>query len=377
MNPGTARLLAAIAILSLGHAAAGVNPPLRLTSPPAEGHAPDAAQIHAAVTGLDDDRVSVRIAAMQWLAGADLGPDEIIAQLRRSDLSPEQRERLMDLGPDSLGRRPRAALGVQFAGLGLDDDVSDDRGVLLGGAVEGFDSHGKLQAGDILTVIGGERVLDQVTARAAIISADPGDTLEVELIRGDRTLKIPVTLGDFARLNGNARRLDGDFAAAWAVRVRRELDHAAAPTIDAGLDADAWAAVDASVAPGFRRPNYSGQVRRYGTTFITPMEFFVPDAEGIVGAGEPRGGTPVAEARVDLSRVEGLRARGRAAGNIWPDNRGQLQIPLDRRGLLERNIEQLTQMLDQVGMPEAQRRAFEERIALLKGELERLDEQMP
>ncbi len=380
MDPGTSRVLAAIAIVScvglVGPAVAAAPP----AAPPADPDQPALIdRIRAAVASLDDDRVDVRDSAMVWLASAGLGPDDLIEQLRRTDLSPEQRSRLMQLGPDSLGRRPRAALGVQFANAGFDEEHADDRGVMISATLEGFDSNDKLRAGDVLTRIGGERVLDFDDARAAIIAADPGDTLDLELIRGDRTVKVAVTLGDFTSLRDNARRLDGDFGAAWAVRVRRELGSAARPVIDAGLDAEAWFAVDASVAPGFRRPNYSGQVRRYGNTYITPTEFHVPDADGIVGAGEPRGGAAVSEARADLSRTESIRARSRprVAGGPWPDNQLPAPIRPDARGAIERNIEQLKRMLEQAELGEAQRRSFEDRITLLQRELERLDDQAP
>jgi hypothetical protein len=177
------------------------------------------------------------------------------ATLRRTDLSPEQRARLEQIGAELYRAEPKAAMGVQFGGRAT-------AGVRIGGVLEGpnFPAAKLLRAGDVLTHADGRVLLSADQLRWIILSHAPGEVLPVRLLRGEgdaaATLDIDVPLGAFEDLSGAASVDEPTLRAAYAERLRR-VAPADEIAIGSGLSAEAFlehadtgAAPLARVAPG-------------------------------------------------------------------------------------------------------------------------------
>lgn len=118
---------------------------------------------------------------------------EMIEVLRTGNLSLEQRIRLLDSLRARFIRSPRAAIGIRFA------NASTPEGVELQQVLEGFPAKdlGLLKAGDVITTVAGVALADravrfnqagplgevQSRLRQVIFSYDPGDVVEMTLIR--------------------------------------------------------------------------------------------------------------------------------------------------------------------------------------------------
>lgn len=195
------------------------------------------------VERLDDPDWGVREGATAALMQTDEVPGEAIeAALRRDDLSPEQRVRLIRVAATRFRFAPLGGLGVSFGQGG-------EGGVSINGVVPGFPAADLLRAGDVILMIGDNPVAGQDHLRAEILSRRPGESMPV-LVRRDRTiLDLDLPLGSYNNLDG-AAALD-ESTVRQAMRLRYERSGIAWPEPDAvggGLTASAW--IDAAFPDG-------------------------------------------------------------------------------------------------------------------------------
>lgn len=156
----------------------------------------------------------------------DLDLRLVEAELRRSTLDLEQRQRLEALARQMFLRAPRGALGVQF-GTEVEGGAQIQSTVIE----EGFTAHEVLRPGDIITSVDGVAIASQDDMRSEILSRDAGQRMTLSVRRGGETIVVDVTLGPFSALR-NASAPQGAFEAAW--RLRRERV-GANPTPDATI----------------------------------------------------------------------------------------------------------------------------------------------
>lgn len=170
-------------------------------------------------------------------------------------LSPEQQKRLETIGLARFAQMPRAAMGVQFAPFD-----SRSSGVEITAPIDRFDAKRVLEPGDIIQKIGGLPITRQDQLRTAIISHEPGDEVELQILRAGEQLNVKLFLGHRAALEEQNRALRGGqnrnwsgvdtidaatLQAAWKIRAERVL--AARPQsqpqalIDSGLNQAQWA----------------------------------------------------------------------------------------------------------------------------------------
>lgn len=171
----------------------------------------DAASIYERLEAQDDLRREV---------GSSLATVE--ALLARPNLSAEQAERLSTVGYSIFAAQPRAAMGVRFA---LTEGNGD--GVVIEGALQGFDAAGVLLPGDTIRTIAGVPIRAQMDARRVIISFEPGEQVAVEIVRQGQVRDVTVRLGAFSELNNGIRTTvdSASLRLAWETRVAR-LRHA-------------------------------------------------------------------------------------------------------------------------------------------------------
>jgi S1-C subfamily serine protease len=95
----------------------------------------------------------------------------------------------------------RAALGVKVATvdptLAAQDNLSIDHGVLIVSIVPNSAAdQAHLQAGDVIVQIDNKQVVDISSLGDALISKSPGDTVSVQIYRGNQQMTISVKLGE-------------------------------------------------------------------------------------------------------------------------------------------------------------------------------------
>lgn len=194
-------------------------------------------------------------------------------------LSPEQQKRLETIGMARFSQLPRAAMGVQFAPFD-----SRSNGVEITAPIDRFDAKRVLEPGDIIQKIGVLFITRQDQLRTAIISHEPGDEVELQILRAGEQLTVTLFLGHRAALEEQNRALRGGqnnrnwagvdtidtltLQAAWKLRTDRVLAakraaENAAP-IDSGLSEAQWAtlhdALDFGSEPQMGRVN-GAQIR--------------------------------------------------------------------------------------------------------------------
>ncbi|GAB4383857.1 MAG: hypothetical protein Kow0022_04760 [Phycisphaerales bacterium] len=264
--------------------------------------------------------------------------EDLETLVAQSELSPEQRLRLRQVGRRLFDSRPLAGMGVQFGGSGAE-------GVIIQDTIPGFHAAELLKPLDTIRSVNGQRMTTQEDLRWLILSHDPGDVLEVEILRDGRLETLSVRLGVFDDLPNAQRPSPVDLARAFALR----WEHLPAPpgrtaTIAAGLTIERWASVEAENADaqpdqawpltresGARMISFGGQAR----TFLNVHQAFAQQVwmpDEFVGSREF--GTTIAQV-IDrirtLSRQRAVidqRARTleqHAATTANPDQRAQFQ----------------------------------------------------
>src|SRR5947209_7187177 len=95
----------------------------------------------------------------------------------------------------------RAVLGVRVATvdatLAAQDNLSVDHGVLIVSVVQnGAADQAHLQAGDVIVKVDDKQVTDTSSLGDALISKSPGDTVSVQIYRGNQQMTVSVKLGE-------------------------------------------------------------------------------------------------------------------------------------------------------------------------------------
>lgn len=139
--------------------------------------------------------------------------EQMLAERR---LSPEQRERLMDVARSKFMSSPRAAMGIRFF-MAITSRVVIER------TYPGFSAYDLLEPGDIIVSVDGVKLegpASRPTMQSQIISRDPGEVLNLVVRRGKQTLNVQVGLGSFADLDQPNMSLTM-LLRAWDARTQR------------------------------------------------------------------------------------------------------------------------------------------------------------
>ncbi len=293
------------------------------------------ARLEELVRMLDSPELSLREIATQSLRDNQLVTLEVLETLLRDGaaLSAEQRVRLETLARDKFVRRPRGALGVQFGML----DGSGE-GVAVGATIPGFQSAEVLRPGDIIVMMGTTRVRYNDDARAAIISHEPGEVVDVQIKRRGEAMTVSLRLGSFSTLP-NAARLDTPtMERAWRIRRERQdvAGRAAAEPVDTGLSVERFGklALLAQV-----------ESERRADEMAKPADPLMPAATpspGVVAGGEHRRPMPASSFLLNtsgqLSELARIEQEIEQVGRRMRSNDAQARIapPQDRPTLLMR-----------------------------------------
>lgn len=243
MVPRPVRGFVLFAAALLGVAQPGVAADMHQPPVPEARPAPDdgLAWLAAKVAALDSDELLVRDAADEAIRVDDRTNlaliERFLAGPGATSLSLEQRERIVKLALELFRHEPRGALGVSFARF----DASE--GVEISGTVDGFDAARSLRRGDIMRAMDGVPVRFNNEARAVILSHDPGDELNIEIVRQGEVRSVTVRLGSFHQLRNAYEPEDMVLAAAWELRCARRSGQAAAElprVLDPGLSGERW-----------------------------------------------------------------------------------------------------------------------------------------
>lgn len=204
----------------------------------------------AAPRGLSDDDLAPLVAALDSADAAGreqatqlLAADHPDARLKdleralaRADLSTEQRRRLLAASFQRFRAEPRAAMGVQF------DPAARESGMRLNLVVAGFHAAEVLRAGDRVLTFDGTPVRDQEHAVCLIVARDPGDEVELSIVRAGAPEVIRVRLGRRDALETPSLINPAIIARAWTIRANAvTAPERETPIIDSGLPAAAWA----------------------------------------------------------------------------------------------------------------------------------------
>ena len=255
---------------------------------------------------LDDPSYAVREAASDELArNSAFTLSDLAPYLRDESISLEQRTRLLDAGRARFFSSPRPAMGVTLGPL------VPGEGKIVQDTIAGFDSAKVLKPGDIVTVIGGVRIRSDEDLRSAIICRDANEEIEVELIRANERMVVPLRLGRWGSLPQSGPLPRRSLESAW--RLRLELMGVAErrpARIRLSLGEDAWSRDRDDIA---RKLSQGG------------------GAPGLVAGGEAQGGG----ARAALQEQERL-------SGTQQEQRAQLVASLSNRLLrLNQDISQL------------------------------------
>lgn len=193
-------------------------------------------QLTKLVQRLGSDDWATREAASRELSSSSITLPLIEEMLRTQDLSSEQKQRLQAAGFSSFMQSDRGALGVSFDARQMPD------GIGIGRCEPGFHSSEVLRAGDVIRAIDGHAVNDVWNVRPNIITKDPGETVELDVLRDGELLQVTLKLGSFRMLRGNAGIDASTMQLAWDKRLERVRGEAArglvrVPALTAGQEA--------------------------------------------------------------------------------------------------------------------------------------------
>jgi hypothetical protein len=223
------------------------------------------------VAALDSPDVDRRIEATRVLANAPgVTLPQLETALRDPGLSLEQRRRLMAAARQRFFDGPRAAMGVSNS-----DPVGGRAPVVIRPTQVGFHAMDVLRIGDRLESIDGVRLESWDHCRCVIISHDPGDEVDLGIIRDGVPMQVKCRLGRYDDLG---QGLGADVvAAAWALRSApyASLESGRPVAIESGIDPAAWT----------ERPRTGANGRRLR---VTPED---ESGTRLTAGGESRGGT--------------------------------------------------------------------------------------
>ncbi|TVQ63567.1 MAG: hypothetical protein EA378_01375 [Phycisphaerales bacterium] len=258
------------------------------------------------------------------------------AVARDPALTPEQRQRLLNVGWRLFRAHPRAAMGISFGG-------EVDAMVRITNAIEPFDAARLLQAGDLIDTLDARPVRAssdgdfsaQNDMQIEILSRLPHERMRVTGFRHGQAFEGEIELGRWNQLNQAGTPDESLLRAAWLRRVHRmELDRPLELNGSSG-DGKARGAVIDAVTPLAIRPNsYEAFEMRMATSNRFARE--IAPAVSVVGpdtgwfaeldprlshaAGiAPQNNRPNMRALVEAREAEGV-AGGVVEMRVLPDN---------------------------------------------------------
>jgi hypothetical protein len=253
-----------------------------------------AEELNTIVAELSSEDVERRVNASLGLQQrTDVRLVDLERVLERDDLSAEQRRRLLGAGLARFYAEPRAALGFSA-------DLTPgtmQRGVLIRHVEQGFPASDVLRANDRIIAVDGVPLPNFEAIRPIIVSRDPGDHLELTVVRDGATLEVRAELGDFSRLSTG--RLDEEVrAAAWELRSRKFRGPRADP-IPSGLPAGDWVVAD--------------PLSDLNIAEVMHAQQGADGSTGVVLGGEARGGVAVHDQMLLGQEIELHLPRGHLA----------------------------------------------------------------
>lgn len=188
----------------------------------AEQDASTPEQAERLIERLDAETLEARDRATETLQSFS-GPLEriVVERIKTSDLSPEQLARLDEALYQRFADKPRAGMGVAFAAN------NPGGGVLLQRILNQFPVSEHLKRGDVIQRVEGASLLSmpdrsaRATLRRHILSFNPGEKIEVKVLRQDQSLTLRVPLGSYEDLGDAMPVSDEDLRSAWALRRDR------------------------------------------------------------------------------------------------------------------------------------------------------------
>lgn len=208
-----------------------------------------------------------RESASESLATLPLSPEEIVAAMPQDlDLSPEQWERLDAALSKRFRESPRAGLGVSMAAGG--------EGIRLNTVMDQFPASDVLEPNDLVVAVDGRSVIGSGTLvfQSTILSHDPGETMQMTIIRGAEEMTLRVPLGSFSQLNQARAQSPSSTVLDEAWRIRRGRLGLTPPepeTIKVEAASDVWP------ADQWRDRQLTGpMVLAGGQAFSSPQNFW-------------------------------------------------------------------------------------------------------
>jgi hypothetical protein len=262
----------------------------RVSPPPNADAAPE--DTASMIAMLKSRVLAEREAAENWLRSSDqTSLNDLLTALVRGELSPEQEWRITQAGRARFYERDPGALGVQFDGFDEDD------GVFISGTIPTFAAADFLKGGDQIRSIDGMPILTSADVRAAILSRDPGEVIEVGVIRTGLSLAFKIPLGAYSKLPEQQNRgfgspRDNDLESAWRVRLARvmraiRVDGSFPPErreIRPPMSQERWERIDSRVDEARRSMVFGDRSVPRGGGGPPPMP-------NIALGGQPRSGT--------------------------------------------------------------------------------------
>lgn len=308
-----------------------------------------------AVAALDAESFALREQAAEQIASGATLP-RIEQRLAKSDLSLEQRARLNDIGFRLFSDSDRGALGVTFS-----RNFEDIGGTEIMEARADYDAGRVLRPGDVLASLGGAETPTFAHARVQIISFDPGETVELAVLRRGERVTARVKLGSLSVLHNGTPQVDGaSLLGAWNARLERRGVHHDDPVLECGLSADRVEELkdlSAQAMPRFvirqvqQRRAIDARLARAGV----PGRTQGPPPTRVVAGGSARGADVLSRQQVLLTQAAKLRS-----GNS----------PLDRQiEAMETTIRQYESILANDDFKGPQRRTVEMQIEQLRAKL--------
>lgn len=246
---------------------------------------------------LDDESWLVREQSMRMIGDPNEGfeLDMLGAFIERAELSPEAMARFRSAARGLFEQTTKAGLGVGFGEV-------RDGGVEIGtvvAEVDRFPAAAMLMPGDLIVGADGSKLTTSEDLRAAILSHEPGETLDLLVRRGERVLEIEAPLGSYSSLRGAApiglEIADRAIAIRWA---RQGISVPGSQTIGGGIAPADW------INAGY--PEGSATVKKPGSRRMDRVVGLGSSRDVYVGIGVMR------HSRIEpwVSRANAIEAMG-------------------------------------------------------------------